>query len=149
MRIAVRLPVPADPDRGRYEKKVYVLPKILDEKVARLHLGKLWALGSPSFPTSRRTTSASTRQGHISPRRTAIRGLLKEYRGPRCASSCGPAALHNPHDLAPVGFGREPPPRPVSEDLNECRRTKTSIQNLDHVARQQSRMGCAARAAQL
>jgi adenosylhomocysteinase len=24
-----------------YEKKVYMLPKILDEKVARLHLGKL------------------------------------------------------------------------------------------------------------
>merc|ERR1712159_486903 len=28
-------------DSGKYEKKVYVLPKILDEKVARLHLGKL------------------------------------------------------------------------------------------------------------
>jgi adenosylhomocysteinase len=27
----------------RYEKRVYVLPKILDEKVARLHLGKLGA----------------------------------------------------------------------------------------------------------
>ncbi|MEO8031859.1 MAG: adenosylhomocysteinase, partial [Gemmatimonadota bacterium] len=26
---------------GQYEKKVYVLPKKLDEKVARLHLGKL------------------------------------------------------------------------------------------------------------
>jgi adenosylhomocysteinase len=28
---------------GKYEKKVYVLPKILDEKVARLHLGKVGA----------------------------------------------------------------------------------------------------------
>ncbi|MDQ3069474.1 MAG: adenosylhomocysteinase [Acidobacteriota bacterium] len=28
---------------GKYEKKVYVLPKALDEKVARLHLGKLGA----------------------------------------------------------------------------------------------------------
>jgi len=28
---------------GKYEKKVYVLPKHLDEKVARLHLGKLGA----------------------------------------------------------------------------------------------------------
>lgn len=27
--------------KGQYENKVYVLPKILDEKVARLHLGKL------------------------------------------------------------------------------------------------------------
>ena len=30
-------------DTGKYEKKVYVLPKWLDEKVARLHLGKLGA----------------------------------------------------------------------------------------------------------
>jgi adenosylhomocysteinase len=28
---------------GKYEKKVYTLPKQLDEKVARLHLGKLGA----------------------------------------------------------------------------------------------------------
>ena len=28
---------------GKYEKKVYVLPKTLDEKVARLHLGKIGA----------------------------------------------------------------------------------------------------------
>ncbi len=28
-------------NNSKYEKKVYVLPKILDEKVARLHLGKL------------------------------------------------------------------------------------------------------------
>jgi len=28
---------------GKYEKKVYVLPKQLDEKVARLHLGKVGA----------------------------------------------------------------------------------------------------------
>merc|ERR1719316_472482 len=30
-------------DNGKYENKVYVLPKQLDEKVARLHLGKLGA----------------------------------------------------------------------------------------------------------
>merc|ERR1712138_298949 len=30
-------------DTDKYDKKVYVLPKILDEKVARLHLGKLGA----------------------------------------------------------------------------------------------------------
>jgi adenosylhomocysteinase len=28
---------------GKYEKKVYTLPKQLDEKVARLHLGKIGA----------------------------------------------------------------------------------------------------------
>jgi len=27
--------------QGKYEKKVYVLPKTLDEKVARLHLDKI------------------------------------------------------------------------------------------------------------
>jgi S-adenosylhomocysteine hydrolase len=30
-------------NRARYERKVYVLPKHLDEKVARLHLGKIGA----------------------------------------------------------------------------------------------------------
>jgi adenosylhomocysteinase len=30
-------------DSDKYEKRVYVLPKVLDEKVARLHLGKLGA----------------------------------------------------------------------------------------------------------
>ena len=29
--------------KGKYENKVYVLPKELDEKVARLHLGKIGA----------------------------------------------------------------------------------------------------------
>jgi adenosylhomocysteinase len=37
---------------GKYEKKVYVLPKALDEKVARLHLGKIGA----------RLTELSTKQ---------------------------------------------------------------------------------------
>jgi adenosylhomocysteinase len=30
-------------NQGKYEKKVYVLPKALDEKVARLHLAKIGA----------------------------------------------------------------------------------------------------------
>jgi adenosylhomocysteinase len=30
-------------NQSKYEKKVYVLPKHLDEKVARLHLGKIGA----------------------------------------------------------------------------------------------------------
>jgi adenosylhomocysteinase len=33
----------AEKDSAKYDKKVYVLPKHLDEKVARLHLGKLGA----------------------------------------------------------------------------------------------------------
>jgi adenosylhomocysteinase len=30
-------------NQGKYDKKVYTLPKRLDEKVARLHLGKIGA----------------------------------------------------------------------------------------------------------
>ena len=30
-------------NRGKYENKVYMLPKVLDEEVARLHLQKLGA----------------------------------------------------------------------------------------------------------
>jgi adenosylhomocysteinase len=41
---------------GKYEKKVYVLPKHLDEKVARLHLDKLGA---------RLTTLTSEQAGYI------------------------------------------------------------------------------------
>ena len=41
----------------KYEKKVYVLPKILDEKVARLHLKKIGAKLT-QLTKSRRTTSA-------------------------------------------------------------------------------------------
>jgi adenosylhomocysteinase len=36
---------------ARYERKVYVLPKALDEKVARLHLDKLGAKLTPLSPT--------------------------------------------------------------------------------------------------
>ena len=34
---------------GKYENQVYVLPKKLDEKVARLHLAKLGANADPAF----------------------------------------------------------------------------------------------------
>jgi len=40
---------------GKYQKKVYVLPKVLDEKVARLHLGKVGAqLTEPYKPETYR-----------------------------------------------------------------------------------------------
>src|SRR5204862_115701 len=50
---------------GKYEKKVYMLPKHLDEQVARLHLGhlgvKLTKLGWPvAQPRFSRRPSAST-----------------------------------------------------------------------------------------
>ena len=37
------VPIELATNRAKYEKKVYVLPKHLDEKVARLHLDKLGA----------------------------------------------------------------------------------------------------------
>merc|ERR1712146_315629 len=55
---------------GAYEHgKVYVLPKHLDEKVARLHLEKLGA-EPPSSPRSRRTTSTSRLRAPTSRRPT-------------------------------------------------------------------------------
>merc|ERR1712097_111408 len=45
-------------DSGKYENKVYVLPKHLDEKVARLHLKSLEPTLPPS-PRPRPITSAS------------------------------------------------------------------------------------------
>jgi adenosylhomocysteinase len=41
--VIAQLELWAERDSGKYEKKVYVLPKHLDEKVARLHLDKLGA----------------------------------------------------------------------------------------------------------
>ena len=46
---------------GKYEKKVYVLPKSLDEKVARLHLAKI-GVKLTSCARTRPTISASSRK---------------------------------------------------------------------------------------
>ncbi|KAF6146116.1 hypothetical protein GIB67_023745 [Kingdonia uniflora] len=46
---------------GKYEKKVYVLPKHLDEKVAALHLGKLGAKLTKLTQSSLRTSASQLR----------------------------------------------------------------------------------------
>lgn len=43
MQVIAQLELWKEKSSGKYEKKVYVLPKHLDEKVAALHLGKLGA----------------------------------------------------------------------------------------------------------
>lgn len=43
MQVIAQLELWNERDTGRYERKVYVLPKHLDEKVAALHLPKLGA----------------------------------------------------------------------------------------------------------
>lgn len=43
MQVLAQLELWKEKNSGKYEKKVYVLPKHLDEKVAALHLGKLGA----------------------------------------------------------------------------------------------------------
>ena len=48
---------------GKYEKKVYTLPKHLDEKVARLHLKKIGVQADQADAPSRRPTSASKQKG--------------------------------------------------------------------------------------
>ena len=56
-----------------YEKKVYVLPKHLDEKVARLHLDALGAQPDRAHRPSRPTTSACRSTARTSPTTTATR----------------------------------------------------------------------------
>ena len=65
---------------GKYEKKVYTLPKQLDERVARLHLGKVGA-SSPSLSPSRPTISACRWKAPIRRTPTATKLL-----GPRLAA---------------------------------------------------------------
>ena len=54
-----------------YEKQVYVLPKHLDEKVARLHLDALGVEADRAHARSRPPTSASRSRGRTSPTTTA------------------------------------------------------------------------------
>ena len=70
-----------------YEKRVYVLPKHLDEKVARLHLDALGVKLTPLAP-SRRPISASRSRGHTSPTTTATSGRRRSARAP-CALPAG------------------------------------------------------------
>ena len=55
---------------GKYEKKVYVLPKHLDEKVARLHLAKI-GVKLTNCARTRPTISASSRKARSSRTTTA------------------------------------------------------------------------------
>ena len=52
-------------NKGKYEKKVYVLPKHLDEKVARLHLAKIGAKLTKLTQGPGRSTSACRWTGRI------------------------------------------------------------------------------------
>merc|ERR1711924_387359 len=61
-------------DSGKYEKKVYVLPKHLDEKVAALHLEKLGAKLT-TLTKDRPPTSTSPSGDHTSQPPTGTRRL--------------------------------------------------------------------------
>ena len=54
-------------NRGEYEKQVYMLPKQLDEKVARLHPRRPRRQADRAQPRSRRTTSACRWRGPYKP----------------------------------------------------------------------------------
>ena len=58
---------------GKYEKKVYTLPKQLDEKVARLHLDKIGVQAHQAQPTSSRPISASRSTARSSPTTTGTK----------------------------------------------------------------------------
>ena len=64
---------------AEYENQVYVLPKALDEKVARLHLDKLGVKLTKLTPRSRRTISASRR-----PVPTSLTPIATEWSGTGC-----------------------------------------------------------------
>ena len=80
-------------NRDSYEKKVYVLPKILDEKVARLHLDKLGA----------RLTELSAEQadyiGVICPPKTRPSPVLESGRG---QDTKGEGTMAAPKRLSPA-----------------------------------------------
>merc|ERR1712205_183718 len=62
----------AEKESGKYEKKVYVLPKHLDEEVGCCTFPS-WAPSSPRSRTSRRRTSTSRRTAPSSPPTTATK----------------------------------------------------------------------------
>ena len=58
---------------GKYEKKVYTLPKQLDEKVAALHLAKVGAKLTKLTPRSRRRYIGVATPARSSPTTTATK----------------------------------------------------------------------------
>ena len=90
---------------GKYKNEVYVLPKHLDEKVARLHLGKLGVhltelsdkqaayIGvSPDGPVQARPLPLLIRRlSHLARVAPALRaaGRATRHRASRCPSRCG------------------------------------------------------------
>ena len=63
----------ARPTPSEYEKQVYMLPKHLDEEVARLHLDKLGVQAHRADARSRPSTSACRSRGRTSPTTTATK----------------------------------------------------------------------------
>ena len=79
----------------QYPLGVYVLPKLLDERVARLHLDALGVKLTPAQPKTRPTTSASRSRAPTSPRTTATESSSLAFgellRAGWCARSGGRA----------------------------------------------------------
>jgi adenosylhomocysteinase len=68
---------------GQYENKVYVLPKHLDEKVARLHLDRIGAKLT-TLTRNRPRTSASRWTGRISRELSLLIGISGQKQAPGC-----------------------------------------------------------------
>ncbi len=77
---------------GKYETKVYTLPKHLDEKVARLHLGKIGVKLTKLRPDQSATISASSRKARSSRTTTATEKNCRALRLNRRSTN---AALGN------------------------------------------------------
>ena len=89
---------------GRYPVGVYVLPKHLDEKVARLQLSKLGATLTGS-PTGRRATSASNRAGRTSPTVPVLIVRSRRLRG-ETRATCVRRAVELQGVVSPASPGR-------------------------------------------
>ena len=92
-------------NQGKYKKKVYTLPKQLDEKVARLHLDKIGVKLTKLRP-DQATTSACRSKARSRRITTATETdvIVRPIRGVR-------------HDQPGAAFVCEVAPHPVGDDL--------------------------------
>ena len=90
--------------RARYEKKVYTLPKHLDEKVARLHLDKIGAKLTPAHREAGRRTSGCPSTDRTSPTTTGTEQVGRAERAEVAVE--GPRPVLSP--AMPPPYCRDP-----------------------------------------
>ena len=100
-------------NEGKYQKKVYILPKHLDEKVARLHLDKLGVkltkLSQEAGRLHRRARSRPVQAGSLPLLRLTLRVAAKATKNLRLSQECREASGHGGEkgieEICPVASG--------------------------------------------